>query len=161
MFKQPIFKIFILLLVTTSIFAFPKSKKVKKKYYLPSGTFAMGIAMGSQTGVTFKKYTSKKVAYSGVLSTVSGDDSYTYVNLNYLVHNHIYFSSPSVSMYYGFGAKSKDGKNEEYGFRIPFGITYLFKKSPFDVFMEVAPEIVVTPNSEFGFSFFTGGRFWF
>lgn len=163
MLKQPIFKIFIIAVTASSLFAFPKT--VKKKYYLPSSDFSMGIATGSETGVNFKLFTGKTTAYSGTFSKTS---DYEYANLNYLLHDHTYFSNPSVSIYYGLGIKNKniydekDGdKEDEQGIRIPFGATYIFKKTPFDLFLEFAPELTVSPESKFEFSTFIGGRFWF
>ncbi|MCV6607989.1 MAG: hypothetical protein OIF32_07250 [Campylobacterales bacterium] len=162
MFKM----ILIITLLAVTLFGFPQKRYVQKKYYLPAGKFAMGIVSGDETGVTFKGFLSKKTAITGMYGK---DTEYEYINLNYILHNHTYFDNPAVSIYYGFGMRhinmlQKDGQEDvenKYGFRIPFGVTYIFKKTPFDVFMEVAPEIDVHPKSETDTSFFAGGRFWF
>lgn len=159
MLKQPIFKIFMIALAASSLFAFPKT--VKKKYYLPSSNFSVGIAMGNETGIVFKYFANKTTAYSGMFSKTM---DYEYFNVNYLLHDHTYFSNPSISIYYGLGMRNKNSSNEDeskYGLRIPFGATYLFKTTPFDLFFEIAPELTVSPESKFEFSSFIGGRFWF
>jgi hypothetical protein len=57
------------------------------------------------------------------------------------------------------GANPPDG-NSTAGVRGVIGITYIFAH-PFDVFAEVAPTVIVTPDAGFGIDSSIGGRFYF
>ncbi len=137
----------------------------KKTFYFPKNTHALGLALGSEIGINYKRFFNKKEAYSFTFAQKSSNsgERYEYFHIDKLFHNHTLFSHPAFSFYYGLGAVGKTGgdDNRGYGARFPFGTTYLLKNFPMDFFAEAAPSVVVSPESEINFSFFLGARIWF
>ncbi len=57
MFKNALIKIILLTLFATALYALPQDSRPQRvKYYIPQSDFAMGMAMGSETGIVFKKF---------------------------------------------------------------------------------------------------------
>jgi hypothetical protein len=143
--------------------------------------FGLGLTLGDPTGISGKYWFSRVhtvdfalgwgfFPYNG--AALYGD--YLYNALNILPHGGPGFD---LLFYLGVGGKIGawnhhwDDANhhhyDEYGFglglRIPFGITMLFSKAPFDLFLELVPciEFIGPDPVWFDFDFAFGGRFYF
>ena len=130
-------------------------------FLLPKDNNGLGVALGAETGINYKTFTNKKDAYSATFAQTSGKNDYAYFHIDKLFHDHMKISTPEISLYYGLGASGKVGFEDEYGVRAPLGATYIFRKFPFDIFVEIAPTIIVSPETKLEFIGFFGTRVWF
>jgi len=129
-----------------------------------TGEFAAGIATPAPTGITIKYWNSRDTAYDAFAEWSFADKKYNF-HADYLVHdfNQVYMDDADVPVYYGMGVRLIEEKDEDLitGVRIPFGISYLQRSRPFDIFAEVAPRINLTPSTNFGLDLQIGIRFRF
>jgi len=58
------------------------------------------------------------------------------------------------------GRGRRNDHDELLGVRVPFGLTYLFAKSPFDIFAEIVPILDLVPDTDFGLNGAIGVRFY-
>ena len=66
---------------------------------------------------------------------------------NYLFHNFDVFTTPEkLALYYGPGVGFTSWNNNSFiSVRGIFGITWIGKSAPFDLFLEIAPELILFP----------------
>ena len=98
-----------------------------------------------------------------------GDRGVT-LHADYLFHDYRMNNSEQWPAYYGIGAilefeedrnKKHDGETN-FGFRIPFGMSYFFEdKAPYEFFLEVAPVLELAPDLDIGINAAVGLRFYF
>ena len=69
-------------------------------------------------------------------------------------------NGPSPAGPWSYNGPNPPDTNATAGVRGVIGITYIFSH-PFDVFAEVAPTVIVTPDAGFGIDSSIGGRFYF
>jgi hypothetical protein len=144
------------------------------------GGFGIGMIIGDPTGISMKKWLSSLTAIDAAAAWSFTDHDAFQLHLDYLFHNENILRTDELSgrllLYYGIGGRFKlrdddppdDGRKNSSsgtdaiaGVRIPLGITYLFRKSPFDLFIEVVPTLDVSPETEFDLDAAVGGRFYF
>ncbi|MDR1317661.1 MAG: hypothetical protein LBK13_12390 [Spirochaetales bacterium] len=86
-----------------------------------------------------------------------------YFYAEYLYHFYDVIKAKSGKFVYfiGIGAETALDSDLYLGVRIPFGLTYMFQNLPIDIFLEIAPSLVILPGitSDTGAS--TGLRYWF
>jgi hypothetical protein len=69
---------------------------------------------------------------------------------------------PGWKFYLGIGGSLKlEEDDSRLGLRVPFGVNYLFKSSPFDFFAEIAPILDLAPATEIRMNFGVGIRYFF
>jgi len=129
-----------------------------------TGDFSVGMATPVPTGITVKYWTSRTTAYDAFAEWSFTDHKYNF-HADYLVHdfNQVFMDDADVPVYYGFGVRVIAEKGEDFvsGVRIPFGISYLQRSKPFDIFGEVAPRVNLTPSTNFGMDLQVGIRYRF
>ncbi len=116
------------------------------------GRFGIGVVFGEPTGLTGKYWLTGSTAIDGSLG-YSFFDRFR-MNIDYLVHDNKAFEAPEFSLYYGIGGSILGGEGYVTRSRVgTFGIgargvlggTYLFPRAPLDVFLEIAPVVVLAP----------------
>lgn len=125
--------------------------------------FGLGIILGEPTGVIFKYWTSRTTAFdvAGSWSFV-GENSF-HLHADYLYHNFELFKvdKGKLPVYYGIGARLSLQDQTRFGVRIPVGLSYMFDRAPFDVFLEIGPVLDLVPATEFNILGFIGFRYYF
>lgn len=128
------------------------------------GDKGLGIIIGDPTGVSFKAWINSKHAFDLALAwTVERNDA-LHIHGSYLYHNNDFFNPNRgrMPLYYGIGGRVKANSNRtSVGVRIPFGFEYLFQGAPLGLFLEVAPILDLTPNTELDINSGVGVRFYF
>jgi hypothetical protein len=144
--------------------------------------FGLGLTLGDPTGITGKYWISRVHTFDVAIGwgfypfegvALYGDYLYNIVDL--IPGGERGFNLP---LYLGVGGKIgawhhhyydsyHDHYRDEYGpglgIRIPFGITMVFSRAPFDIFLELAPSIEFISPDPFWFDldFAVGGRYYF
>jgi hypothetical protein len=72
-------------------------------------------------------------------------------------------SSDRFPLYYGIGGRINggDGYNSSLAVRGVFGIAWLPRDTPIDLFLELAPSLQLTSSTGFGIDAGIGGRYFF
>ena len=143
------------------------------QYAQPQGNFGLGAVIGEPTGIAWKYRINSVNALDGAIG-FSPYNAYR-VHVDYLWQSHP-FDEYNLAMHYGAGVAFGSGRttyysnnggvlfrNQEVGFglRGVIGLNYLIKRSPVDLFFELAPLIVLTPNSTSGIDLGFGARVYF
>ena len=121
--------------------------------------FGAGIAVGLPTGITAKYWLGSSNTIDAAFGMASGDDVYFHVD--YLWHDYHALPLPEegkLPLYYGVGPVVKSSNH--IGIRGVIGIEYLFADYPFDLFIELAPVLTMSPEGDFGFTGLLGGRYY-
>jgi hypothetical protein len=155
--------IIILLLLVFSVISSPVTGAEKK---VKEHKLGVGICVGEPMGMSFKYWFTKKNAV-GIALGWQGKEK-TYFHVDYLTHN--YESIPKgelsgeVSSYSGVGvSRTADTGNSKIicGIRVVFGINYLFKEMPVDIFAELAPTVITQPETTGLLAASMGVRYYF
>jgi len=121
-----------------------------------------GLIIGEPTGFSAKSWLSSVDALdAGVAWSMT--NGWFHVHADYLRHffNVIPVESGKLPLYAGIGARIGFGSDIVIGARIPLGINYLFADYPLDIFLEVVPGILITPDTKFDMGGGIGVRYWF
>lgn len=125
--------------------------------------FGLGIILGEPTGLIAKYWTSRTTAFdiAGSWSFV-GEDSF-HLHADYLFHSFNIFKvdKGQLPLYYGIGARLSLQDQTRFGIRIPVGLSYMFEKTPIDIFIEIGPVMDVVPATELHILGFIGFRYYF
>jgi hypothetical protein len=139
-------------------------------------TFGLGVIVGEPTGISAKLWTSGTNAFDFGLGWSNGGDrlgnydgyynggSRTHFHMDYLWHAFDAIrSSERFPLYYGIGGRinSGAGYNSSLAIRGVFGISWLPRGTPIDVFLELAPSLQLTSSTGFGIDAGFGARFYF
>lgn len=118
---------------------------------------ALGVIVGTQTGLSAKYNISETRAIDGAVSFSSDDKYRTAIQVDYILDRARVFSVDRISpinFYYGVGVRasdirrgSDDGKTL-IGIRAPFGLQYSIVNPNLDFFGELAPVLEVSPRSD-------------
>lgn len=123
----------------------------------------LGIILGEPTGLILKYWSTNTTAFDVATSwSFAGQDSF-HIHADYLFHSFDLFKveKGKLPVYYGIGARLSLQNQARFGIRIPVGLSYMFDKAPFDIFMEVGPVMDVVPATEFHVMGFVGFRYYF
>jgi hypothetical protein len=137
--------------------------------------FGLGLILGEPTGLSAKLWTSNINAFDfGLGLSVGGDrisknhvyndNGRIHFHMDYLWHSFNAISSTErFPLYYGFGARfnSGGGYDESIGLRGVFGIAWLPRSTPIDVFLELVPVLQLTSSAGFGIDAGVGIRYFF
>ncbi len=137
----------------------------------PGGELGVGIILDEPTGITVHRWLDGDTSIDAAFAwSTSGRDTFHF-HADYLLHRHDLVRIPELSgrfsAYYGVGGKIKfnddDTKNSDdvIGVRIPIGINYLFAELPIDLFVEVVPLLVLSPDSDVQLKAALGARYYF
>jgi hypothetical protein len=139
--------------------------------------FGLGLALGEPTGVTGKYWFNRKNALQFAVGWGYYPHGGGAVYCDYLYNAFTLVHAKQVSFnllfYMGIGGKAgvwyrHYWHDPEYsgvglGLRIPFGVTMVFVKGPFEVFFEIVPGLAFINPEPFWFDLDAciGGRFYF
>ena len=127
--------------------------------------FGVGVIIGEPTGASLKYFFTDTFAIDGAVGWAFHHGTDFHVHSDALWHIHDLFDTTEgqLSLYFGVGARVKfrDNAEDRIGVRIPVGVSYKFDRVPVDLFVEVAPIIDFTPETEGSFSAGIGARYWF
>ena len=125
--------------------------------------FGLGFMLGEPTGISFKKWTGSQTAVDGAVAWSFANKDSLHLHVDYLVHNFslIVEERVKIPIYFGLGIRLKAEKDTKFGFRIPVGISYIFEKTPLDIFVELAPLFDLVPGTKFSISGGVGIRYYF
>lgn len=127
-------------------------------------TFGIGLIVGEPTGISAKLWTSQETAFDfGLGWSVDGgragqnNNDYYYTggsrvhfHMDYLWHSFDAIrASGQFPLHYGIGGRlnSGDGYSSTISLRGVFGISWLPRDTPIDVFLELAPTLRLTNSS--------------
>lgn len=121
----------------------------------------IGIVVGEPTGVAAKYWTDRTTALDAAVAWSFNHDGSFYVHADYLFH---YFDIIQVSegkfpLYWGFGAKAVLANKGIFGGHVPLGLSYMFERTPLDIFIEIRPGLNLLPATEFDMSGGIGVRY--
>ena len=137
----------------------------------PAG-FGLGIMLGEPTGISAKKWLTANTAVDGALAwSLNGEGSF-HIHADFLLHKHDIFNprefTGRMSLYYGPGltirsrGEKKDNNNTvRLGIRFPVGMTYIFSKTPVDIFLEIVPVFDLVPETDLSLHAAIGVRYYF
>ena len=128
--------------------------------------FGVGFQLGAPIGVTAKYWLTDKYAVDGAFGWSPYDHSPVEMHADFLYNdfNCLNPSSGRMPIYFGGGLLGRfrnDGRDSLGGFRFPFGVSYMFDDKPFDIFAELAPEIIFVPFARGGIDGAVGFHYWF
>ena len=139
-------------------------------------TFGLGVVIGEPTGISAKLCTSEYTAIDfGLGWSAEGDrignysgyysgGSRVHIHMDYLWHSFdVFQSTEQIPVYYGVGGRVNTGAGQErwLAVRGVFGVAWLPRGTPIDVFLEMAPTIQLTSPSGFGVDAGFGARYYF
>jgi hypothetical protein len=138
--------------------------------------FGLGIIIGEPTGVSAKLWTSSDNALDFGLGWSYGGDrigrydgyydggSRVHFHMDYLWHSFDAIrSTERFPLYYGIGGRinSGAGYSSSFAVRGVFGIAWMPRETPIDVFLELVPSLQLSPSSGFGLDAGLGARYFF
>jgi len=138
--------------------------------------FGLGLVVGEPTGISAKLWTSPVNAFDFSLGWSAGggrdeftaDDYYgesrTHFHVDYLWHSFDAIrSSERFPLYYGFGMGINSGGGEDAtaALRGVFGISWLPRKTPLDLFLELSPTLPLANTAGLTLQFSIGSRYFF
>ena len=127
----------------------------------------LGVIVGEPTGISAKIWTTGWTALQFGLAWRSGDLFFgTRVRMSgdYLWHSFESIrSTEQFPVFYGVGGEiASGGRNQAWlGIRGVAGITWLARKAPIDVFIQVTPVMILIPSTEFEMGGGIGIRYFF
>ncbi|KAA3611089.1 MAG: DUF3996 domain-containing protein [Calditrichaeota bacterium] len=126
-------------------------------------TSGVGIILGNPTGLSFKFLDSGATHFNGGLSWSFKNETNLQIHIDYIFKRFtpIYINRDfSLTPTMGIGGHLKT-KDSELGVRVPFGLMYEFRETPFDMFIEIAPALDLIPATDFEFSIAIAVRYLF
>ena len=126
-------------------------------------SLGIGGMIGSPTGISLKKWVSRRAAYDLGAAWSIGSNPGLHLHADYLLHRSDLegLEQGRSYMYYGIGGRLKVVEADpRAGARFPIGITYINPEEPFDVFLEIVPIFDILPSTRFAMNISLGGRFY-
>lgn len=127
--------------------------------------FGLGIMVGQPTGISGKNWISSSNAFDfGFGWAFVPKNSRINVHVTYLWHNfNVINSTERFPLYFGIGGrlKSHEVADTKIGVRFAIGLAWLPRSAPFDIFLEAAPTLNLTPSTSFEVDAALGARYFF
>ena len=141
-----------------------------------------GIGVGAQlatantggrapVGLSVKTWINDRQAVSGATSFLLAEDelgsplSFWLLEVKYLFHNFepLQVEEGYLGLYIGPGIQylALETVEDDFAFRAPIGVNYLFDETPVDLFIEVAPTLQITDPTILRFEGAIGVRYFF
>jgi len=137
-----------------------------------AGNFGLGFVLGNPSGIAAKYFLSGDHAIAAGIGDAAGHGFY--LNVDYLMHFHGIIPVPETALYLGGGGafhhyhrdrhgRIWDDEDEENRFetRMPFGVYYIFKPVPVEIFLELVPALEIVPDVDFRMRAGLGARYYF
>lgn len=130
---------------------------------------SIGIIAGDPTGLSFKYWTGQGFfgrnphAIDVGAGWKFGDQTGIHIKADYVTHKYhvIPVEAGKLPLYYGLGARILTGSDSNFGLRVPIGLNYLFANDPIDAFFEIAPTMVLVPETTVDMALGLGFRYRF
>ena len=122
----------------------------------------VGVILGEPTGISLKLFLSAKNAVDlAVGYSMLEEDRYLNFHADYVYHTNSLAASKAVKIpfYFGVGGRVRLEEEDLVGVRVPFGLDFMLRKAPLDIFVEVAPVMEVIPETKFNSEAGIGIRF--
>ncbi|MFK7848373.1 MAG: hypothetical protein AB8G77_24000 [Rhodothermales bacterium] len=126
-------------------------------------SIGIGGMFGSPTGVSVKKWMSKKVGIDFGAAWSLSKNPGAHLHGDLLMHRSDFdgMEEGGSYVYYGIGGRIKAAKDDpRAGVRFPIGFTFINSNEPIDTFVEIVPILDVLPRTRFAMNFSVGGRFY-
>lgn len=121
-----------------------------------SGDNAIDLAVGWSNNVKWERFDNDLYYYD--------TQSFLHIHADYVWHDFdVIRSTQRLPLYYGFGLDYESGNSlpTAVGVRGVVGIDWMPYGVPFDVFVEAAPTLYLSPGTAMGLDASLGGRFFF
>jgi len=130
------------------------------------GKFGAGLVIGEPIGPSLKYFVSDALAIDGAVRWSTHDHSDFYKQSDVLWHKFdlIPVSQGTMPVYFGAGGLLRfrnSGEDDQFGIRVPVGVSYLFDKAPVEIFAEIGPALDLTPAVRGEVTGGIGFRYWF
>ena len=128
------------------------------------GKFGVGFVVGEPTGIAWKYRLDPAHAVDGAIG-ISPNNQFR-MHVDYLWQSHP-FNERNLALHYGAGVAFGSGRTylrtQEVGFglRGVGGVDYMIRNTPLDLFFELGPMLLLTPNSGSGVDLGFGARVFF
>lgn len=132
--------------------------------YSQTRGFGLGVIVGEPTGISAKYWLSGDNALDFALGYSFVRKGRLHFHMDYLFHHqNIFRAEENFALYYGPGVriKSVQGDDARLGARFGFGLVWLPRTAPVDVFVEMAPILDIIPETRFTVNAGLGFRFFF
>lgn len=131
-----------------------------------TGKFGAGVTLGEPIGASAKYFFNDTLAIDGAAGWSARAHTDLYLHSDALWHNYdlLPVSRGRLPVYFGVGGLVRfrsHGEDNQFGIRVPAGISYMFDNAPVDVFAEIGPAIDVAPSVRGEVTGGIGVRFWF
>lgn len=131
-----------------------------------TGKFGVGVILGEPIGASVKYFFNDTLAIDGAAGWSSHDHSDFYLHSDVLWHNYdlLPVARGRLPVYFGVGGLVRfrnHNEDNQFGIRVPVGISYLFDNAPVDIFAEIGPALDVAPFIRGEITGGVGVRFWF
>ena len=125
--------------------------------------FGLGVILGEPTGVSAKGWISSRTAFDAGFAWSFRRSGYLHVHADYLWHfADVVNTSQQVLPYIGIGGRIGARDNAAIvGVRVPFGMLWIPTNAPIDVFLEIAPIVDLSPETEINANGGIGVRLYF
>jgi hypothetical protein len=125
--------------------------------------FGLGVILGEPTGLSAKGWIASQSAFDVGVAWSFRHKGFFHVHADYLWHfSNAIRASERFVPYVGIGGRfGAVTGNAIFGVRIPFGLAWMPRNAPIDVFVEVAPVVDLAPATEFTMNGGIGARFFF
>ncbi len=136
--------------------------------YAQGKGFGLGVMIGEPTGLSAKLWTGSNNALDfglgwSFINRHNDSGSNLHFHMDYLWHAWNAINSVErFPVYYGIGGRFKSrGDDGSIAIRGVLGVAWMPRENPFDIFIEVAPSLELTPSTGFGIDAALGARFYF
>lgn len=131
-----------------------------------AGDQGYGLIIGNPIGLSGKVWFSDRVAMDGAVGINQGDFG---VHFSFLFHDFDVLRRMRINqnpdletpVYFGVGPRLIFSDNDEFGIRLPVGVSLLPKGTPWEFFVELAPVLRMTPDTGLDGDFALGARYYF
>lgn len=143
---KTVLKLFCVLFILVSCFSFCEAKTSAGAQ---NRTVGIGFILGDPSGLNVKLWSSHTTAFD--FTAGWGYKSF-WLQGNYVWHDWSVFkgnTDVSIPLYYGLGffVEGREGSEDNgFGPQAVIGLDFIFKKVPFDIFIEVGPSLEIAPE---------------
>lgn len=125
------------------------------------GNFGIGLMLGEPTGASIKIWNNDRTAFNfGVAWSLSGREEAIHLHADYLLHS--WFDDiDQLAFYYGLGGRIIFANDATAGIRVPLGLNLVFENIALDLFLEAAPILDFSPETELAGNGAVGIRYYF